>query len=64
MYSDKKTKAKNDKSTSNATDTKSTSPKTGSEGMLILLLAILLISGGTVTELLILSGKKREKNRK
>ena len=61
---DKKTKADNDKSTSNATDTKSTSPKTGSEGMLILLLAILLISGGTVTELLILSGKKREKNRK
>lgn len=61
---DKKTKAENDKSTSNATDTKSTSPKTGSEGMLILLLAILLISGGTVTELLILSGKKREKSRK
>ncbi|MFR2096206.1 InlB B-repeat-containing protein [Eubacterium sp.] len=61
---DKKTKADNDKSTSNATDTKSTSPKTGSYGMLILLLAILLISGGTVTELLILSGKKREKNRK
>lgn len=61
---DKKTKAENEKSTSNATDTKSTSPKTGSEGMLILLLAILLISGGTVTELLILSGKKREKNRK
>lgn len=61
---DKKTKAENDKSTSNATDTKSTSPKTGGEGMLILLLAILLISGGTVTELLILSGKKREKNRK
>lgn len=61
---DKKTKAENDKPTSNATDTKSTSPKTGSEGMLILLLAILLISGGTVTELLILSGKKREKNRK
>lgn len=61
---DKKTKADNDKSTSNATDTKSTSPKTGSEGMLILLLAILLISGGTVTELLILSGKKRGKNRK
>lgn len=61
---DKKTKAENDKSTSNATDTKSTSPKTGNEGMLILLLAILLISGGTVTELLILSGKKREKNRK
>lgn len=61
---DKKTKAENNKSTSNATDTKSTSPKTGSEGMLILLLAILLISGGTVTELLILSGKKREKNRK
>lgn len=61
---DKKTKAEIDKSTSNATDTKSTSPKTGSEGMLILLLAILLISGGTVTELLILSGKKREKNRK
>lgn len=61
---DKKTKAENDKSTSNATDTKSTSPKTGSEGMLILLLAILLISGGTVTELLILSGKKRGKNRK
>lgn len=61
---DKKTKAENDKSTSNATDTKSTSPKTGSEGMLTLLLAILLISGGTVTELLILSGKKREKNRK
>lgn len=60
----KKTKADNDKSTSNATDTKSTSPKTGNEGMLILLLAILLISGGTVTELLILSGKKREKNRK
>lgn len=60
----KKTKAENDKSTSNATDTKSTSPKTGSEGMFILLLAILLISGGTVTELLILSGKKREKNRK
>lgn len=43
---------------------KSTSPKTGSEGMLIFLLAILLISGGTVTELLILSGKKRGKNRK
>lgn len=61
---DKKTKAENDKSTSNATDTKSTSPKTGNEGMLILLLAILLISGGTVTELLILSGKKKEKNRK
>lgn len=61
---DKKTKAELDKSTSNATETKSTSPKTGSEGMLILLLAILLISGGTVTELLILSGKKREKNRK
>lgn len=61
---DKKTKAENDKSTSNATDTKSTSPKTGNEGMLILLLAILLISGGTVTELLILSGKKIEKNRK
>lgn len=61
---DKKTKADNNKSTSNATDTKSTSPKTGSEGMLILLLAILLISGGTVTELLILSGKKRVKNRK
>ena len=61
---DKKTKVEIDKSTSNATDTKSTSPKTGSEGMLILLLAILLISGGTVTELLILSGKKREKNRK
>lgn len=61
---DKKTKAENDKSTSNATETKSTSPKTGNEGMLILLLAILLISGGTVTELLILSGKKREKNRK
>lgn len=61
---DKKTKAENNKSTSNATDTKSTSPKTGNEGMLILLLAILLISGGTVTELLILSGKKREKNRK
>lgn len=60
----KQTKADNDKSTSNATETKSTSPKTGSEGMLILLLAILLISGGTVTELLILSGKKREKNRK
>lgn len=64
MYSDKKTNAENGKSTSNATDTKSTSPKTGSEGMLILLLAILLISSGTVTELLILSGKKREKNRK
>lgn len=61
---DKKTKADNDKSTSNATDTKSTSPKTGNEGMLILLLAILLISGGTVTELLILSGKKKEKNSK
>lgn len=61
---DKKTKAENDKSTSNATGTKSTSPKTGSEGMLILLFAILLISGGTVTELLILSGKKRVKNRK
>ncbi|WP_294771756.1 InlB B-repeat-containing protein [uncultured Eubacterium sp.] len=60
----KQTKADNDKSTSNATETKSTSPKTGSEGMLILLLAILLISGGTVTELLILSGKKRGKNRK
>lgn len=60
----KKTKAENGKSTSNATETKSTSPKTGSDGMLILLLAILLISGGTVTELLILSGKKREKNRK
>ncbi|MBS5275247.1 MAG: hypothetical protein KHY24_03875 [Clostridiales bacterium] len=64
MYGDKKTKVENDKSTSNATDTKSTSPKTGSEDTLILLLAILLISGGTVTELLILSGKKREKNRK
>lgn len=61
---DKKTNAENDKSTSSATETKSTSPKTGSEGMLILLLAILLISGGTVTELLILSGKKREKYRK
>lgn len=61
---DKKTKAKNDKSTSNATDTKSTSPKTGNESMLIFLLAILLISGGTVTELLILSGKKKEKNSK
>lgn len=61
---DKKTKAENDKSTSKATNTKSTSPKTGSEGMLILLFAILLISGGTVTELLILSGKKRVKNRK
>lgn len=61
---DKKTKADNDKSTSNATDTKSTSPKTGNESMFILMLAILLISGGTVTELLILSGKKREKNRK
>lgn len=61
---DKKTKAENDKSTSKATGTKSTSPKTGSEGMLILLFAILLISGGTVTELLILSGKKRVKNRK
>lgn len=61
---DKKTKAENDKSTSNATGTKSRSPKTGSEGMLFLLLAILLISGGTVTELLILSGKKRVKNRK
>lgn len=60
----KKTKAENGKSTSNATETKSTSPKTGSDGMLILLLAILLISGGTVTELLILSGKRREKNRK
>lgn len=64
MYGDKKAKSENDKSTSNATETKSTSPKTGSEGMLILLLAILLISGGTVTELLILSGKKRGKNRK
>lgn len=61
---DKKTKAENDKSTSKATGTKSTSPKTGSEGMLILLFAILLISGGTVTELLILSDKKRVKNRK
>lgn len=61
---DKKAKSENGKSTSNATDTKSTSPKTGSEGMLILLLAILLISGGTVTELLILSGKKRGKNHK
>lgn len=61
---DKKTKAENNKSTSNATDTKSTSPKTGNEGMLIFLLAILLISGGTVTELLILSGKKKEKNSK
>lgn len=60
----KQTKADNDKSTSNATDTKSTSPKTGNEGMFILLLAILLISGGTVTELLILSGKKKEKNSK
>lgn len=60
----KNTKADNDKSTSNATETKSTSPKTGSEGMLILLLAILLISGGTVTELLILSGKKIGKSRK
>lgn len=61
---DKQTKADNDKSTSNPTDTKSTSPKTGNEGMFILLLAILLISGGTVTELLILSGKKKEKNSK
>lgn len=61
---DKQTKADNDKSTSNATDTKSTSPKTGNEGMFILLLAILLISGGTVTELLILSGKKKEKSSK
>lgn len=61
---DKQTKADNDKSTSNATDTKSTSPKTGNESMFILLLAILLISGGTVTELLILSGKKKEKNSK
>lgn len=61
---DKKTKAENDKSTSNATETKSTSPKTGNESMFILLLAILLISGGTVTELLILSGKKKEKNSK
>lgn len=60
----KQTKADNDKSTSNATDTKSTSPKTGNEGMFILLLAILLISGGTVTELLILSCKKKEKNSK
>lgn len=60
----KNTKADNDKSTSNATDTKSTSPKTGNESMFILLLAILLISGGTVTELLILSGKKKEKNSK
>lgn len=60
----KQTKADNDKSTSNATNTKSTSPKTGNEGMFILLLAILLISGGTVTELLILSGKKKEKNSK
>lgn len=60
----KQTKADNDKSTSNATDTKSTSPKTGNESMFILLLAILLISGGTVTELLILSGKKKEKNSK
>lgn len=60
----KQTKADNDKSTSNATETKSTSPKTGNEGMFILLLAILLISGGTVTELLILSGKKKEKNSK
>ena len=61
---DKQTKADNDKSISNATDTKSTSPKTGNESMFILLLAILLISGGTVTELLILSGKKKEKNSK
>lgn len=61
---DKQTKADNDKSTSNATETKSTSPKTGNESMFILLLAILLISGGTVTELLILSGKKKEKNSK
>lgn len=61
---DKQTKADNEKSTSNATDTKSTSPKTGNESMFILLLAILLISGGTVTELLILSGKKKEKNSK
>lgn len=60
----KQTKADNDKSTSNATETKSTSPKTGNESMFILLLAILLISGGTVTELLILSGKKKEKNSK
>lgn len=60
----KQTKADNGKSTSNATETKSTSPKTGNEGMFILLLAILLISGGTVTELLILSGKKKEKNSK
>lgn len=61
---DKKTKADNNKSTSNSTETKSTSPKTGNESMFILLLAILLISGGTVTELLILSGKKKEKNSK
>lgn len=60
----KQTKADNDKSTSNSTETKSTSPKTGNESMFILLLAILLISGGTVTELLILSGKKKEKNSK
>lgn len=60
----KNTKADNGKSTSNATDTKSTSPKTGNESMFILLLAILLISGGTVTELLILSGKKKKKNSK
>ena len=60
----KNTKADNDKSTTNATDTKSTSPKTGNESIFILLLAILLISGGTVTELLILSGKKKEKNSK
>lgn len=60
----KQTKADNDKSISNATETKSTSPKTGNESMFILLLAILLISGGTVTELLILSGKKKEKNSK
>lgn len=52
----------NNKSTSNTNNTKSTSPKTGNDNILILLAAILLISGGTVTELL-LSNKSR-KNKK
>ena len=57
------TKAKdNNKSTSNTNNTKSTSPKTGNDNILILLAAILLISGGTVTELLV--SNKSRKNKK
>lgn len=57
------TKAKdNNKSTSNTNNTKSTSPKTGNDNILIFLAAILLISGGTVTELLV--SNKSRKNKK